>query len=31
MTSTPEEFAALIKADAARLAPIVKESGAKVN
>jgi tripartite-type tricarboxylate transporter receptor subunit TctC len=31
VTSSPAEFAALIKADAARLAPIVKESGAKVN
>jgi tripartite-type tricarboxylate transporter receptor subunit TctC len=31
MTSTPAEFAALIKADAARVAPIVKESGAKAN
>jgi len=31
VTSTPAEFAELIKADAQRLAPIVKESGAKAN
>lgn len=31
VTATPAEFAALIKADAARLAPIVRESGAKAN
>jgi tripartite-type tricarboxylate transporter receptor subunit TctC len=29
VTSTPEEFAALIKADAARLGKVVKDSGAK--
>ena len=31
VTSTPEEFAALIKADAARLGKVVKDSGAKAD
>jgi tripartite-type tricarboxylate transporter receptor subunit TctC len=31
VSATPDEFAALIKSDSRRLAPIVKESGAKAN